>query len=95
MLVKLTDHKGREYAVNPLYIKSILEKKPGVIEVYGSFTGPLTRLVLKGQSVDDVCDRVSIALTSIGAPVAGVIDDQNRQQQVAAGNPAVTAAAVT
>ena len=95
MLVKLTDHKGRDHFVNPLYVRSVIEKKPGVIEVHGSIGTMSSKIVLKGQSLSNVCDRISIGLTSIGAPATAIIDDQQQTNAAAASGGGAAAASAT
>ncbi|GEM_PF-2370989 len=74
MLVKLLDRKGKTHFVNPLYVKSVTQKKPGVVELHGSFTSLNSKITLgPDETIDDLCDRISIALTSIGAQAAAAI----------------------
>lgn len=79
MLVKLTDHKGKAHHVNPLYVKAVIEKKPGVVEVHGSFSSMSTKITIKDRSIDELADQISLALATIGAAGAAVAEDQQTQ----------------
>jgi hypothetical protein len=97
MLVKITDHKGRAHFVNPLYIKSVFEKKPGHVEVHGSFTSLAGKLVVKDESGEELCDRISIALTTIGAAGAAAVSEEfdGSAAGVAAASSGASAAALS
>lgn len=94
MLVRIVDHKQKPFFINPLYIKSVIEKKPGHVEVHGSFTGMTGKILVKDEEAESIADRVSIALTAIGAAGAAAIEDQVSQANAAAaggGGAAATA----
>ena len=88
MLVKITDRKGRDWHVNPLYIKSIREKKPGQTEVLGSFMA-LGGNMQTGETATQLADRVSVALASIGGAGFTAVESEQQQQQQAAAAGAV------
>lgn len=83
MLVRIIDIKGREFHVNPLYIKSISEKKPGRTMILGSFTS-MGGAMYTQESVGEVADRVSVALAAMGAAGFAAVETEQRAQQQAA-----------
>lgn len=85
MLVKITDRKGKDHYINPLYVKTI---KPGknnqFTEVWGSFLAMGSRLQTD-ESIDSVVDRVSLALAALGvSSMSAVVSQQEADQQAAA-----------
>jgi hypothetical protein len=86
MLVKLVDHKGKTHFVNPLYVRCVVEKKPGVIEVHGSVSVHGGKLVIKDGSLEDISDQLSLALASIGGVGGPVVTDGAGQPHHAAAN---------
>jgi hypothetical protein len=83
MLVKITDRKGRDWHINPMYIKNIREKKPGRTEVLGSFMG-MGSALQTDEPAADLADRVSVALASMGGAAFGAVESERQQQQQSA-----------
>jgi len=92
VLVRITDKKGKDQFVNPLYIKMIKAKNERITEVWGSFSSMNPRIQTE-EDVESLSDRVSVALTSIGgAGIAGVVSEQESQQAAASGSAGAAAA---
>ncbi len=83
MLIKITDKKGNDWHVNPLYIKSVREKKPGRTEVIGSFLN-MGASIQTDEPATDIADRISIALAAMNPAAFTAIETEQRQQQAAA-----------
>jgi len=69
--------------VNPLYVKSVREKKPGVTEVIGSFLA-MGNTMQTEEAVADLADRISVALASMSASGFAAVETERQQQQAAA-----------
>lgn len=84
MLVKITDRKGKDHFINPLYVKTVKAKNDEITEVWGSFLAMGSRLQTN-ESVESVVDRISLALAALGvSSMAAVTAEQDAQQQAAA-----------
>ena len=62
MLVQLTDTKGKEHWINPLYVKAIVARKKDQAEIFISFGSPLSA-------------KHSIKVDQNAATVAQIISD--------------------
>lgn len=87
MLIRITDIKGQDSWINPLYVKSVVTKK-GTTEVRGSFGGPFNTSVIKTrEDAQSLADRVSAAMPDSpawGAAASALLSDEQQQQAAAA-----------
>lgn len=86
MLVKLTDTKGRDYWVNPIFVRMIIPKGDQC-EVRLSFNVGMSTSVRINQPAEQFADTVSSALASFGyaaAAMAAMENEHYQQQQQAA-----------
>ncbi|MEM8834508.1 MAG: hypothetical protein AAGD00_01685 [Planctomycetota bacterium] len=85
MLIKVTDTKNREFFINPLYVKALREKKPGLVEISGVTTQWGTALVVQ-EDMQALADRLSVAMPDSPAmsAVLAAIRDQEEQAAAAA-----------
>lgn len=79
MLVRLTDHKGKERWVNPIYVKSLLAKGPGETEVEVSGWTSKMRVRL---SADEVALMINAAMPDAADYIAA--GESERQAREAA-----------
>lgn len=92
MLVKLTDIKGRDYWINPMYVKAVAAAKGGGAEVYITFgtTWSQTQVIKTEASPEEVAGWISAAMpegsgVSAYYAAAGAAEEEvARQQQQAA-----------
>lgn len=88
MLVKVIDIKGKEYWLNPVYVKAVTAKPgKGITEIHCSSFGSFGTSTIKVRgSADEVAAALSEAMP--GAVPYGVLmgeeDEQRRRQQAAA-----------
>lgn len=83
MLVKITDRKGKDNYINPLYVKTVKAKNDEITEVWGSFLAMGSRLQTN-ESVESVVDRISLALAALGvSSMSAVVSQQEADQQAA------------
>jgi len=82
MLIRLTDTKGRDHWLNPLYIRSI-EPKGSQCEVRLSFNIGMSSSIKVNEPAEQVADLVSAGLMSVGsgAAMGAMVNDQHMQQQ--------------
>ena len=79
MLVKITDRKGKDHYIHPLYVKMVKAKNEQITEDWGSFLAMGSRLQTE-ESVDSVVDRISLTLAALGvSSMAAVAVDQDAQ----------------
>jgi len=80
MLVKLTDIKDKTYFINPLYVKGVAERKPGITEVYVNFGSMLDPkfLIKVSAPAEEVAAMISSAMPA-GAEYFAPIVDQEEQ----------------
>lgn len=80
MLVKLTDHKGKDVWINPLYVKSLSIKKPGETQV--EVSGWSLKMRVR-QDIEELALTINAAMPeSVSAFVAA--EDEVRRQREAA-----------
>ncbi len=92
MLVKLTDTKGKEYWVNPIYVKAVVPVKGGGAEVFVSFGNvwSTTRSIKVEAAAEEVAGWLGAAMptgSGVMGYYAGAIaceEEIVRQQQQAA-----------
>ncbi len=98
MLVKLTDTKGKEYWVNPIYVKAVAPVKGGGAEVFVSFGNvwSTTRSIKVGAPAEDVAGWLGAAMpagSGVMGYYAGAVtceeEEMARQQQQAAAGVAM------
>lgn len=82
MLIRLTDTKGRDHWLNPLYIRSV-EPRGVQCEVRLSFNIGMSSTIKINEPAEQVAETVSAGLMSIGAGAAmsAVVSEQHFQQQ--------------
>lgn len=79
MLVKLTDHKGKERWLNPIYVKSLLAKGPGETEV--EVSGWSSKMRIR-QNAEDVALAINAAMPDAADYIAA--GESERQAREAA-----------
>lgn len=96
MLVKLTDVKGRDYWINPMYVKAVSAAKGGGAEVYITFgtVWSSTQVIKTEASPEDVAGWISAAMpegTGVAAyyAAAGTSEEEAARQQQQAAQAAV------
>lgn len=87
MLVKITDLKGKDHWINPLYVKCIRSNRKGHTEIHGSVT--YMGSVLKTEEpAESLADRISVAMPDSpawqAATAAGVQTDEQQRAAAAA-----------
>lgn len=81
MLVKLTDHKGKDRYINPLYVKSMAPKGDKETEI--EISGWSFKLRIAAP-MDEVAAYVSAAMPDAAAALAAIeSEEQARQTQAA------------
>lgn len=83
MLVKLTDIKGKEVWINPLYVKAVASKGNDGAEVfvtYGSAWSQVTSIKVKAPAAD-VAAAISAAMPDAAAYMAAVATDEELRMQ--------------
>lgn len=87
MLIQLTNTKGKDYWVNPLYVKAITTKKPGQAEVFITFGGAFDAVtsIKVNQDASQVAQVVSEVLASMGVNLGSyaaqsAVEDASRQE---------------
>ncbi len=95
MLVKLTDIKGREIWVNPVYVKAVTQSKRGVTEVFINFGSQWSsnHSIKVRANVDEVAEMISAAMPISMFEAAAAASDQERMQDQARQAAAATATA--
>ena len=85
MLVQLIDHKGKEWWVNPLYVKMVVPKGPESCEVHGVTTALGSPLRIKAPA-DEVAAALSAAMPDSPAwqAVAAKTSDEAQSESNAA-----------
>lgn len=83
MFIKVTDTKNRVYYINPLYVKALREKKPGVIEISGVTTQWGTSLLVQ-EDMQALADRLSVAMPDSPAMAAVLTSVRDQEEQAAA-----------
>ncbi|MFU8828428.1 MAG: hypothetical protein ACNA8P_03235 [Phycisphaerales bacterium] len=88
MLVKITDLKGKDHWINPLYVKCIRANKRGETEIIGSIS-TMGSMLKTQEPAESLADRISIAMPDSPAWQAATaaseqIDEQQRAATVAA-----------
>lgn len=86
MLVKLTDHKGKERYINPLYVKSMAPKGDDETEI--EISGWSLKLWVK-RPMDEVATMISAAMPDAAAALAALESEQLDAQTKAATTGAV------
>lgn len=61
MLVQITDHKGKEYWINPLYVRMVTPKGEDQCEIQGLATSLGTHIRVKAPAAD-VAAQISAAM---------------------------------
>jgi hypothetical protein len=88
MLVKITDLKGKDHWINPLYVKCIRANKRGETEIIGSIS-TMGSMLKTEEPAESLADRISVAMPDSPAWQAATaaseqIDEQQRAATVAA-----------
>jgi len=88
MLVKITDLKGKDHWINPLYVKCIRSNKRGETEIIGSIS-TMGGMLKTEEPAESLADRISVAMPDSPAWQAATaaseqIDEQQRAATVAA-----------
>lgn len=88
MLVKLTDHKGKDFWVNPMYVKAVAAAKGGGAEVYITFgtTWSQTQVIKTEAGPEEVAGWISAAMpegsgVSAYYAAAGAAEEEAARQQ--------------
>lgn len=86
MLIKLTDIKGNDYWINPIYVKGITQKRNGPAEIHihlgnSSWGMPVHSIKVEAdaQTLADLLSAAMPNATDVTAAVA--LDEQFQQQQ--------------
>ena len=87
MLVKLTDNKGKDHWINPVYIKMLVPKGADATDVWVSGWGTRIRIP---QPAELLADLVGAAMLDAAAITAAITSDEQTNQD--AQTAAVTAA---
>jgi len=61
MLVKITDIKGKDHWINPLYVKSVRSNRKGQTEVHGSVSY-MGSILKTEEPAEALADRISVAM---------------------------------
>ena len=84
MLICLTDIKGKQYWINPIYVRAVVPKKPDLCLVYATFG--FTSVIKMQESAEHVAAQISAAMpdaADITAALAQADEDEQRQQAAA------------
>lgn len=79
MLVKLTDTRGRESWINPVYVRALREKS-GVTEVCIQIPGTLGNGIRVPKPMDEVAMAINVAMPD----VSGLPPDESVEEAQAA-----------
>jgi hypothetical protein len=82
MLVKLTDIKGKDIWVNPIYVKAVTQSKRDVTEVYiayGSPWGAVHSVKVRGAP-EEVAEAISAAMPISMFEAAAAAGEQEQAQ---------------
>jgi len=83
MLIKLTDIKGRDVWINPLYVKAVTSRgKEGaeVFVTYGSVWSQVTSIKVKAPA-EDVAAAISAAMPDAAAYMAALDSEEEYRRQ--------------
>jgi hypothetical protein len=88
MLVKVTDLKGKDHWINPLYVKCIRSDRKGRTEIIGSIS-TMGSLIRTEEPADSLADRISVAMPDSPAwqaatAAANMTEEQQQAAAVAA-----------
>lgn len=96
MLVKITDTKGRDFWINPMYVKAVSSAKGRGAEVYITFgtVWSSTQVIKTEASPEEVAGWISAAMpegTGVAAyyAAAGAAEEEVARQQQQAAQAAV------
>jgi hypothetical protein len=81
MLVKLTDHRGKERWINPLYVKMIQPKGSDQTEI--DMAGIATKIRVKGTP-DEIATMIDAATPDLSIPI--IAADEAALHSAAAAN---------
>lgn len=77
MLVQLTDHKGNEVWINPVHVKMVRQKKPGVVEIYLVVTAGWGSPTMRAAGeLHEIIDRLNAAMPADLGAFTPAIEDQ-------------------
>ncbi len=84
MLVKITDTKGRDYWINPIYVRAVLQGKGGGSEIRVGFSVGLSGGVVKTDaSPEEVAQAIDQAMPE--APTSAfygpIVEQQSEEDQ--------------
>ncbi|HBS28881.1 MAG TPA: hypothetical protein DEB06_05405 [Phycisphaerales bacterium] len=82
MLVRLTDTKGRDHWINPIYIRAV-DPRGLQAEVRLGFTIGMSSTLKIDQPAEQVAEAVSAALGAIGAGAAGIVAQLEAEAEAA------------
>ncbi|MEL6740069.1 MAG: hypothetical protein AAFP26_05380 [Planctomycetota bacterium] len=86
MLVRFTDHKGKDRYINPIYVKSLGVKNDTETEI--EISGWSLKLRVK-RPMDEVATMISAAMPDAAAAIAAMESEQQAAQNQAAATGAV------
>lgn len=91
MLVQITDHKGNEVWVNPVHVKMVRQKKPGVVEIFMAVTANWGAPTMRANGeLHEIIDRLNAAMPADLGAYTGALDEQ-QQDDSDAGSAGSTA----
>ncbi len=86
MLVQITDHKGNEVWINPVHVKMVRQKKPGVVELFMAVTANWGAPTMRAAGeLHEIIDRLNAAMPADLGPYTPALDEQQSDDDFSGG----------
>ncbi len=92
MLVQLTDHKGNEVWINPVHVKMVRQKKPGVVELFMAVTANWGAPTMRATGeLHEIIDRINAAMPADLGAYTPALEEQQSDDDHSGGTAAIFA----